>query len=1163
MTEENRAKIEEKVLFLQAELIKKGSSNDNVDWDRLVERRHLIGSDRRLLEVLKIFWFVFVSQYGDDDSDTKTLSKEGFIIFNTAVQYALYPNRNRNDLLINAEIDWLTDQQMYGDINETAFYDILFEVIDNDVLFSNALYYASFSWTLLNSIADLNEIPPKIKPFRKISWMKNETEATMYESFLNQKELRRKINLAEKEYISLSCNTSRRLASRKKGRKTVNGNEERILDLLGAKWFKDTKHKESSSSDDSDSGSDNDNSIGEKKRDAPPDFNDDSSVGTIDDSKLAITENRKALTFDEKWALKIQLRKDFEQKHKRDVKRSFIIGGTLGEKYVSRINTQDASYDDEFLEKQRRLLNFLFGSSNEDSSGKLHAAIFVDRGTGSVVRHAFSAVEEVERASLPDEYQTPHSRVFDERGKSGNRSRFGVANLKEQKKIGSAFATFHSARFANSVPIADDIDFTSSTQMSDDDNDELLHVEGKYNKDILNHVEKYQSKDSTRRQKGGRRSLHDAKGLDSPFFTVHKLLSPTSIGVLAPLIHVKCQENTDSNLYGEVNKVVFDIYSPSADGFSRSKIIGTPSKEVSVERLLLTESTSSLHSPSYASSDDNDTSIIKSQSIRRKTPLNVKNSLRTRKTKETSLVCVEFDREKKIQPLIYEEALQYYLQKNLKYSSGSVSHEDGSALTTFKGGVQPRKESEKGIDHFSHNIYGNISMATLASRNIPPINSIPAWNHLRALQKSRQGIRNLNTFPYVERSRMKKGLLRSKSNAVANKKSLLKPLFISKQHFSTLKSASTSRRHEDDTDDDVTLNTAKTEDSNYMDIDRYNKSQESFFPGEVSNEENSHCCSEFLNPTNDVANFGVSSDGRILKQLDCNGYVASEVQSSQTKSHVEDSFHGSIYSDISFLDDLNEDKNNQSYVINNPENNNSQSDIDLLNGKCVALSITSIKAVKQILISEDNTIYNTSDKRLIFEKELSFDNYNDDSISFYARNKLTSLEHLRNSSLKAEDFKLKGFKVLGRNTIPLDVLKKAKLENTRLEGKVTQKVVLQDVNSVKYSRLLGGAVSDKSSVDTGVISGNRFSDLDSLPSISIMSTSSHVSTSSPITPPWLPHNALKHVQLTKSIRFNNQIEKITMLKNLKVSPDPTNVIMTIKRQDALRHRFEGFINAYK
>lgn len=226
-----------------------------------------------------------------------------------------------------------------------------------------------------------------------------------------------------------------------------------------------------------------------------------------------------------------------------------------------------------------------------------------------------------------------------------------------------------------------------------------------------------------------------------------------------------------------------------------------------------------------------------------------------------------------------------------------------------------------------------------------------------------------------------------------------------------------------------------------------------------------------------------------------------------------------------------------------------------------------MKAVKQMFVSDDNSISNTLDKRLIFEKELSFDEDGNDyssSCDLQSTSSPSSLTHPGNPLLSVNEFKLKGFKIRGVNTIPLDVLTKAKLGKARIEGKVTRNVVLRDVNKLTASnRLAGGSVGDNNSTGMSRTSSNRFSDFDSLPSFSIISSTSGVSTSSSVTPPWLPHNALKPVELTKSVRFNNPIEKTIMLKRLKLLADPTNMFMTIKRQDAVRHRFEGFINENK
>lgn len=428
--------------------------------------------------------------------------------------------------------------------------------------------------------------------------------------------------------------------------------------------------------------------------------------------------------------------------------------------------------------------------------------------------------------------------------------------------------------------------------MSDDDIDEVLpcFMAKKVNF-VTENIEKVKSKDFTRRNKGGQRSLHDAKRLESPYFTVHKLLSPASISVSRPLLlHVKSQELVNIKESDEDTKVVFDIQSHSADRSSLVRIIGTPSKEVSIDKLLFTNSTSTLHSSPDASSEEDNVSSNKSLVARRKTPLNVKNSLRKRIPKETSFLSVELNNDVILQPLVYDEALRYYLQKNSKYSYGSVSHEDGSALTTFKGGVQPHiVENGKEPNPFSHDMYGNISMATLAAREAPPLASIPAWNHLRASQKSRRGIRNLNTFPYVERSRMKKRQLLFEKNTTTIKKSPLKPLLIANQSFSSFHCAPPIEKKyqtkDNKMDDDInTVNTAKSVDSNsivsFMNIDHHIQKEVIPFSEVWSNESN------LMQNSSDVGYNNQIFFHEGLPKIDSTG---------------------SISSDVSFLDDFNED----------------------------------------------------------------------------------------------------------------------------------------------------------------------------------------------------------------------------------------------------------------
>ena len=108
-------------------------------------------------EIFKFFWYTFRTYASNNDE----LSRDGYIKFNISIQRAIVGNQlSDDDVEFNAEVDWEHDLRVYGAIDESTFYDALFELIENAVDFVDPLYYTAFAWTLLNAIAGTSLLIP-------------------------------------------------------------------------------------------------------------------------------------------------------------------------------------------------------------------------------------------------------------------------------------------------------------------------------------------------------------------------------------------------------------------------------------------------------------------------------------------------------------------------------------------------------------------------------------------------------------------------------------------------------------------------------------------------------------------------------------------------------------------------------------------------------------------------------------------------------------------------------------------------------------------------------------------------------------------------------------------------------------------------------------------
>ena len=237
LTNENRAEITKKIQILKQEI--KDHDNRSRNDELINERRRIINENSDLKEIFGLFWR---SIRGFVDSKTKSLTEDGYVKLNVAMQYALTLHIDEKDALKNAKADWLFDSKIYNNtINEISFTDILYDLIETSTDVMDHVYYSAFTWTLQNEILDLTKKPPKVKARREIQCIvKPNCEAEMIMNYL-QRKVEIKAEIAERSKLLskhiaeevVDVEQELRLGARKEGLQSFNDNQMNMLEALG------------------------------------------------------------------------------------------------------------------------------------------------------------------------------------------------------------------------------------------------------------------------------------------------------------------------------------------------------------------------------------------------------------------------------------------------------------------------------------------------------------------------------------------------------------------------------------------------------------------------------------------------------------------------------------------------------------------------------------------------------------------------------------------------------------------------------------------------------------------------------------------------------------------------------------------------------------------
>lgn len=199
LSAEQRNAMSNHILELRSKL---DSAESHINPNEIAKRRDFLQKNKGMLEIFNTFWVILLGYTTDG-----YLSKEGYGKFHHAIDIALAGQATFLDVdQASVDADWTYDKLLYGSLNKTAFFDMLFEVIGeyNEMvktilsflfclcsyaLYKNAetwteivdpTYYAAFAWTLLDSVADTSVHPPRLRPHREMRCItKVENEAVI------------------------------------------------------------------------------------------------------------------------------------------------------------------------------------------------------------------------------------------------------------------------------------------------------------------------------------------------------------------------------------------------------------------------------------------------------------------------------------------------------------------------------------------------------------------------------------------------------------------------------------------------------------------------------------------------------------------------------------------------------------------------------------------------------------------------------------------------------------------------------------------------------------------------------------------------------------------------------------------------------------------------
>ncbi len=214
MTDKNRADIVSKIEIIEDSM---RDFEPEIDEAAFAERQETLEQNAGLKEIFRSFWFC-VSHMTNSENE---LEKAGYVQFHLRLSRALgatYDFSNEEAALHAAERDYSHDVEVYGgSITQAAFNDIIFQVVDMYTEYIDAMYYQSFSWAVLDAIANLEKSPPRLKPLAQVECiMKLENEAAMVTAYIDAKPEVAKLTIMN-NWMERVPDVQKRMAARRGG----------------------------------------------------------------------------------------------------------------------------------------------------------------------------------------------------------------------------------------------------------------------------------------------------------------------------------------------------------------------------------------------------------------------------------------------------------------------------------------------------------------------------------------------------------------------------------------------------------------------------------------------------------------------------------------------------------------------------------------------------------------------------------------------------------------------------------------------------------------------------------------------------------------------------------------------------------------------------------
>ena len=121
---DERKKLERSITDLEDSLDNSFSDSPSFQ-EEIILRRDFLTKNFGLLDIFSTLWFLVISHVDEDG----VLNKDGYMKIFFSIYVALCGFQSFDDIRKSLENDYDNNQKVFGAINKTIFFDILFELI--------------------------------------------------------------------------------------------------------------------------------------------------------------------------------------------------------------------------------------------------------------------------------------------------------------------------------------------------------------------------------------------------------------------------------------------------------------------------------------------------------------------------------------------------------------------------------------------------------------------------------------------------------------------------------------------------------------------------------------------------------------------------------------------------------------------------------------------------------------------------------------------------------------------------------------------------------------------------------------------------------------------------------------------------------------------------